>query len=111
MEIKELAKFIEEAVTNLRNGGEGTWYKQLGGKLYCVIGNYDDNTVLGKIAVNSDDLQADYDWDWTMPYYEDKGDVWDTEVEISDNNWEMYAQDFLTQYEELSSTKHRQDPP
>ena len=102
MEIKELAKFIEEAVTNLRNGGEGTWYKQLGGKLYCVIGNYDDNTVLGKIAVNSDDLQADYDWDWTMPYYEDSGDVWDTEVEISDNDWEMYAQDFLTQYEELS---------
>lgn len=102
MEIKELAKFIEEAVTNLRNGGEGTWYKQLGGKLYCVIGNYDDNTVLGKIAVNSDDMQSDYDWDWTMPYYEDKGDVWDTEVEISDNNWEMYAQDFLTQYEELS---------
>ena len=101
MEIKELAKFIEEAVTNLRNGGEGTWYKQLGGKLYCVIGNYDD-TVLGKIAVNSDDMQADYDWDWTMPYHEDSGDVWDTEVEISDNNWEMYAQDFLTQYEELS---------
>ena len=101
MEIKELAKFIEEAVTNLRNGGEGTWYKQLGGKLYCVIGNYDD-TVLGKIAVNSDDMQADYDWDWTMPYHEDSGDVWDTEVEISDNDWEMYAQDFLTQYEELS---------
>lgn len=38
-------------------------------------------TMCGKIAVNIDDLQCDYDFDWYMPWSED-GDVYDTETSI-----------------------------
>lgn len=39
-------------------------------------------TLCGKIAFNTDDLQCDYDWDWSMPVFAD-GDVMDTEIAIS----------------------------
>ena len=118
----DLAKFIEEAVNDLKNGGEGTWNKRLGytkndTELYLVIGlvsgkQFDsedlegystDNTgkyvVSGKIAVNSDDLQSDYDWDWTMPYNEDSGDVWDTDSPFSANpDYTQEAKDFINEF-------------
>lgn len=33
--------------------------------------------VLMKLAVNVDDLQCDFDYDWEMPF-DEKGNVWDT---------------------------------
>lgn len=35
-------------------------------------------TLCAKIAINIDDLQCDFDYDWAMPQYGD-GDVYDTE--------------------------------
>jgi hypothetical protein len=46
-------------------------------------------TLCGKLAVNIDDLQCDYDIDWYQPY-DDKGEVFDTEIVIggeSDYEW------------------------
>ena len=49
--------------------------KKVGGDIY---------TLCAKLAVNIDDLQCDYDFDWYMPYAEN-GDVWDTSTAISEN--------------------------
>ena len=35
----------------------------------------------GKIAVNINDLQFDYDFDWYMPWSKD-GDIYDAEISI-----------------------------
>ena len=43
-------------------------------------------TMCGKVAVNIDDLQCDYDFDWYMPWSED-GDVYDTETTIGELEW------------------------
>ena len=92
--IHKLSKFIEDSIKGLKNGFNGCYYHELGNGLYYVMSlrdkiDYDDDdklmrskdgdVVVGKIAVNSDDMQFDFDFDWTMPYYED-GDVFDTET-------------------------------
>lgn len=41
-------------------------------------------TICSKLAVNIDDLQCDYDFDWYMPWSED-GEVWDTETTVPTN--------------------------
>lgn len=38
-------------------------------------------TVCSKLAVNIDDLQCDYDWDWYMPWDKD-GNIWDTDTAV-----------------------------
>ena len=43
-------------------------------------------TLCGKVAVNIDDLQCDYDFDWYMPWGGD-GDVYDTETTIGELEW------------------------
>ena len=43
----------------------------------------------GKVAVNIDDLQCDYDFDWYMPWSED-GDVYDTETSIGKSAGRTY---------------------
>lgn len=40
-------------------------------------------TLCGKVAVNIDDLQCDYDFDWYMPWDKD-GDIYDTETAVGD---------------------------
>ena len=114
--VDELAKFLEEAVEDLKNGGTGTWSSYLGNDLYCVVGcnnadAYDEEdldkfatdtdknyVICTKIAVNCDDLQSDYDVDWNMPY-EDNGNVYDSEVTISkDEDFTSLAQTILNEY-------------
>lgn len=118
----DLAKFIEKAVNDLKNGGEGTWYKRLGytindTELYLVIGlvsgkQFDsedleyystDDTgkyiICGKIAVNDSAMQSDYELDWLMPYNEDSGDVWDTDSSFSANpDYTQEAKDFINEF-------------
>lgn len=70
----KLVKFMKDAYADLTNKGEGTWYYKLGNNLYYVMAaagdpnNYDAEDVelfatskdgyivLGKIAINSDDM-------------------------------------------------------
>lgn len=48
------------------------------GDLCLVFGwDYDEKEVIMKLAVNTDDLQCDFDYDWEMPF-DEKGNVWDT---------------------------------
>ena len=54
--------------------GERYQIKDFSGTIY---------TLVGKIAVNTDDLQCDYDWDWMMPWNKDN-DIYDTNVAIDD---------------------------
>lgn len=130
----ELAKFIEDSVDVLKNGGEGCWYKELGAcasgvYLYCVVGfglnvldfapsdvqhlatSKDGNSVICvKVAVNADDLQSDYDWDWAMPYSEATMDVWDTEVPVSkDENYTSLAQTLINAFNELKELNIDED--
>ncbi len=53
-------------------------------KQYALVFGIDPETgeILGKIAYN-DSYMKEYDMDWIMPYDEDTGDVWDTEISIS----------------------------
>ena len=44
-------------------------------------------TLCGKIAINIDDLQCDFDYDWAMPLIKD-GDVYDSEHAIDDKSFD-----------------------
>ena len=56
-------------------------------------------TLCGKIAINIDDLQCDYDFDWYMPSNKD-GDIYDTSMALSKNHAEDLTW-FLSQAEEM----------
>ena len=115
----KLVKFMKDAYADLTNKGEGTWYHKLGNNLYYVMAaagdpnNYDAEDVelfatskdgyiiIGKIAVNIDDLQSDYDFDWFMPY-EEGGDVWNTESEFyKEEDFSKKAQEIVSEYEKM----------
>lgn len=110
----KLANFIKNAVEGLKKEGDGTWYFHLVDNLYYVIGgvnpaNYDiedlenfatdENgwVICGKIAVNVDDLQSDYEMDWYMPFEQD-GETWNTERELyNDEDYNSVAQDVINE--------------
>ena len=56
-------------------------------------------TLCGKIAINIDDLQCDYDFDWYIPSNKD-GDIYDTSMALSKNHTEDLTW-FLSQAEEM----------
>ena len=56
-------------------------------------------TLCGKIAVNIDDLQCDYNFDWYMPSNKD-GDIYDTSMALSKNHAEDLTW-FLSEAEEM----------
>lgn len=56
-------------------------------------------TLCGKIAINIDDLQCDYDFDWYMPSNKD-GDIYDTSMALSKNHAEDLTW-FLGEAEEM----------
>lgn len=118
----KLVKFMKDAYADLtQHDSDAVWHYKLGNGLYYVMACYGDpanydqedvklfatskngvSIVLGKIAVNSDDLQSDYGWDWTMPYYEDNGDVWDTEREFyKEEDFNRVAQEIMSEYEKM----------
>lgn len=124
---KSLADFIQDALNGLKADGVATYYYNLGGDLYYVMGadnakNYDaedlkelaltdnGNPIVGKIAVNCDDLQCDYDMDWNMPYNSETGDVWDTETNFYNNdNVNARASEIIAEYEDLKDLKLERD--
>lgn len=112
-------KEYEKAIEVMKNIDSGTYYFDLGktpdGKtIALVLGyelGYDEGeayqvkegtkvyTLCGKIAVNIDDLQCDYDFDWYMPIICDgdklNGDIFDTGMALTENHkrdleWFMY---------------------
>ena len=102
VDAKSLADFIQDALNGLKEDEVATYYYKLGGRFHYVMGaddakNYDaedlkelaltnnGNPIVGKIAVNCDDLQCDYDMDWYMPINDRTGDVWDTETNFYNN--------------------------
>lgn len=85
--VNEVTKFLEKAVNDLKNGGNGTWHMWLNDLLELDVGympGYDENefedgyAICAMICVNDD--MPDIEWA-TMPYAEN-GDVWDTCMEI-----------------------------
>ena len=115
----KLVKFMKDAYAELtQDDSDAVWHYKLGNGLYYVMAcygdpaNYDEEDVklfatskngvsilLGKIAVNSDDLQSDYGWDWTMPYDEETSDVWDTEREFyKEEDFNRVAQEIMSEY-------------
>lgn len=100
----KLADFIKDAVEDLRNGGEATHFFDMGADngLHLVIGRSGDDYIGIKLAVNVDDLQYDFDWDWYMPYDKETGDVWDTEMQIADEeDYDALAQDFIDEFNKM----------
>lgn len=117
----DLAKFIEKAVNDLKNGGEGVWYKRLGytindTELYLAIGlvsakqfdledlksyatdDTNEYVICGKIAINDSAMQSDYELDWIMPYYK-SGDVWDTDSPFDANpDYTQEAKEFINEF-------------
>lgn len=94
---EELDKLVARVPTN------GTAWQKVGtykGKDLCLVlgwvedepndylyqqheecnGKIKTYTLCGKLAVNIDDLQCDYDIDWAMP--EVDGEVWDTDTAV-----------------------------
>ena len=98
-----MKQFLENAIKGLTQEPYATWYKYLGNNLYLVVGKYEDNgEICGKIAVNCDDLQCDYDIDWNMPYYED-GEVCFTELGIDENDLDSAVNWFTECYNEMKN--------
>ena len=114
--LKDYEKGIK---TMLNNYIDGVVYFELGktddGKTIALVLGYEDGyndgedyqvkmgdttlTLCGKIAVNIDDLQCDYDFDWFMPWGEN-GDVYDTNMALSKNHAEDLTW-FLSQADEM----------
>lgn len=60
-------------------------------------------TLCSKLAVNTDDLQCDYEMDWTMPYHED-GEVWATDMAVrKDEDGEYYMKEAKYMIDALNS--------
>ena len=92
---KVLARMVQD-------NNSGTWHQVLettdDEREICLVVGWEDGyekgekfqqdngdgtvrTLCGKIAVNIDDLQCDYDVDWEMPHWED-GEVYDTSMAL-----------------------------
>lgn len=119
----ELSKFIREAVDGLKKTNIGTWFKELGNGLYVVIGfsgGYGrekrddviqasddlDYAICAKVAYNCDDLQMDYDVDWSMPVDDETGDIWDSEISIEpcdiEDNYRSLSKWLIQNYKQMS---------
>lgn len=104
-------KDFEKGINDMRNAYiDGVVYFEVGktddGKTIALVLGWQDGyndgeayqikmgdttlTLCGKIAVNIDDLQCDYDFDWYMPYG-DTGDIYDTNMALSENHAEDLA--------------------
>lgn len=104
----KLVDFIKESVQSIKHYPDETHYYPLTNNLYFVMGavipvGYDKEdlksfelteegyVICGKIAVNSDDLQSDYAYDWTIPYYKDGGVVEDEIIILKSTNYNDLA--------------------
>jgi hypothetical protein len=99
-------KKFEQGISDMRNAYvDGVVYfpldKTEDGKTIALVLGYEEGydkgetyqaimgdvvlTLCGKIAVNVDDLQCDYDFDWYMPWG-DGGDIYDTNTALTDDH-------------------------
>lgn len=120
MSDSELAREIEKAVEWLKESQEGCSTIKLDGRLAVCVGwlsGYSESTSDGYVhaeddpswCVNagikvwtSDSMRTDYEY-INAPYDEDTGDVWDTDVTISENeNYSKLAKYFMKEYEAMS---------
>ena len=93
----------------------GTWYVDLGqfGKNRWAIAiawmdwdNNDDWGLYAKVAYQPRNsiMQCDYDIDWEMPYDEETGEVFDTEIELSQSSLSSDVDYLLRDWEEIYNT-------
>lgn len=115
---QELAKKIKEAVEWLINEDCGCVTIKLDDTFAVCVGWLDGYDITDTGAIHSkqdptwcinagikvwtsDSMRTDYDF-INSPYYEDNGDVWDTDVSISPfENYEKLADFFLIEYEAM----------
>ena len=103
--IKDIEEFLKRAINGLKDNPDATWYKELGNDLYLVVAyDEDEDEFVGKVAINSDDLQYDYEWDWTMPYYED-GECYFSELGLHEDDLSNAAKWFVGCYNEMKNWK------
>lgn len=106
---------LSSAYEGLVKSQQGCWHSVLlvdneNNKWCLVMGfgsGFDEVPVFGtyrictKIALNSSDLQCDYEYDFTMPYDHVSGIVWDTDSEVPLSN-ESSAEEWDELAEQLS---------
>lgn len=127
-----LSGFIKDSIEYFKKGQDGCSFFKLGEakdgtEIFYVLGwqstsSYDEEDVKnmitddsgkyavhGKIAINVDDLQSDYDFDWFMPSYED-GEVWDTNEDI-DNDFDSnkLADEIIDEFYKMREFEYNDD--
>ena len=123
---QELANKIKEAVELLINEDCGCVTIKLDDTFAVCVGWLDGYDITDTGAIHSkqdptwcinagikvwtsDSMRTDYDF-INSPYYENTGDVWDTDVSISPfENYEELADYFLTEYEAMSKFEIEDD--
>ena len=91
-----------DCVNTAKNNPDGTVWHVMGklkdGRELCLVFGYEEGyedgedyqikqgdetwTLCCKLAVNIDDFQAGYNYDWYMPSDKKTGDVWDTDMAV-----------------------------
>lgn len=108
-------KDFESAIETLLKNKDGTVYQKVatfddGVDLYLVFGwdsGFDETpeayqekegntwwTICAKLAINADDLQCDYNYDWRMPEVDDN-EVCNTEIGLAKNQDFVYVADLF----------------
>lgn len=82
---ESLQNFIKNAIKEIKAGFNGCYYCRLGETLngvaiYYVIAADCENNICGKIAVNCDDLQSDFEFDWNIPFWPDGWLLFDEDI-------------------------------
>lgn len=120
MEMKQRIKnFLQNVIEN--EDHESTWFFDLethNGKRWALVAawmDYDDNDdwkAYAKLAYQTTNtLMQEYDWDWTMPYDEEFGEVDDTELLIGSEpndsdidwwleQWERFKKEYVYKEDE-----------
>lgn len=103
---EEFRELVEKAKNNI---GGVVWHvmgKLDDGRELCLVMGWsedyeegedyqiekDENlyTLCAKLAVNIDDLQCDFEWDWRMPWWKENYDIANTQIAVTkhgDSEW------------------------
>lgn len=112
---------LSSVYEGLTESKEGCWHRVLlvdneYNKWCLVVGfgsgfdespDFGNHRICTKIALNSSDLQCDYEYDFTMPYDHVSGIVWDTDSEVplgiesSAEEWDELAEQLCEQAQKV----------